>query len=428
VKRRSLLYFLYTSSLLLAAACVPLTPGGEAIPTSDLGNNPATQTAAPPIVPIPTDTLVPEPIPSEEASSTPAHVPSSPSGQQFLAYISNGQLLVTDVTNGVQGGTTQYTVAGESDRVMDLVWSPSGEFVAFVSTAKGDPHVFYIFALGQSSPTDLGPGSSPAWSPDSQSLAYVGGTYPNDSIWVVTIENPAPRQLTFESNYAWGRPAFTPDGESLVVAGADRNNMGAQGNTSFTLEYLELDGSGIRTPLPGATPFEGVRLPQDLLFSPNGTSLAFSTSSHLSACAAPGAYYVINANSSTPQELISPSLKAAIDPSNERYHVGLSYAWTSASDALVALGNVMDCGLNSPTSGQIIAGPQISIIALDGSERTIIPGFFYSISMDRTGNLIAAAHFQNGFQDLNPNVEIYSAQAGQLVLSLGPGSNAQFQP
>jgi hypothetical protein len=256
----------------------------------------------------------------------------------------------------------------------------------------------------------------------------VGGTYPDNNIWVTTIDNPAPRQLTFETNYAWGRPVFTPDGESLVVAGADRNDMGAQGNTTFTLEYLELDGSGTRTPLPGATPFGGVRLPEDLQFSPAGTSLAFSSSSHVDACASPGAYYVLNPNSTAPQELVSPSLKASIDPSSEHYLVGLSYDWTSASDGLVALGNVIDCNLSGPTPGQVIAGPQMSIIGLDGSERSIIPGFFYGISMDRTGNLIAAAHFNGGFQDLNPNVEIYSVQSGQSVLSLGPGGNPEFQP
>jgi hypothetical protein len=70
----------------------------------------------------------------------------------------------------------------------------------------------------------------------------------------------------------------------------------------------------------------------------------------------------------------------------------------------------------------------MSRIGLDGSESLIIPGFFYGMSMDRTGTLIAAAHFLEGFADLNPNVEIYSAQDGQLVLSLGPGSNPQFQP
>jgi len=204
--------------------------------------------------------------------------------------------------------------------------------------------------------------------------------------------------------------------------------MGAQGNTAFTLEYLELDGSGTRTPLPGATLMDGVRLPQDLRFSSTGTALAFSTSSHVSACASPGAYYVVTPNSAAPQEIVSPSLKPAIDPGNERYHVGLSYAWTPTGDALVALGNVIDCAVNSPTSGQIVAGPQMSILGLDGSERSIIPGFFYGISMDRTGSLIAAAHFQNGFQDLNPNVEIYSTQTGQMVLSLGPGNSPEFQP
>ncbi len=204
--------------------------------------------------------------------------------------------------------------------------------------------------------------------------------------------------------------------------------MGAQGNTSFTLESLVLDGSGTRTPLPGAKPFEGGRLPYDLRFSPDGTKLALSTSFHLSACASPGAYYVSNADGSNQLELVSPSLKAAIDPNTEHYHVGLSYDWISTSDALIALGNVLDCDFNSPTTGQVLAGPQMSIIGLDGSERTIIPGFFYGISMDRTGALIAAAHFQNGFQDLNPIVEIYSAQTGQLVLAVGPGSYPQFQP
>jgi hypothetical protein len=426
MKRRTSLLTFYLVMLLVAAACVPLTPGADQTPTPPTADNTLTPTAFVP-APTPTDTLVPEITPTLEISATPTPAPSA-GQQQFLAYISNGQLLVTDVTDNVKGGTTQYTLAGESDQVTDLVWSPSGQFVAFVAAPKGDQHVFYIYALGASTPTDLGPGSAPAWSPDSQGLAYVGGTYPDNNIWTATIENTTPRQLTFETNYAWGRPAYTPDGQSLVVAGADRNNMGAQGNTKFTLEYLELDGSGTRTPLPGATLMDGVRLPYDLRFSSNGAALAFSTSSHISACAAPGAYYVISQDSTAPLELVSPSLKASIDPSNERYNSGLSFDWTAASDGIVALGNVVDCAPSSPTSGQIVAGPQMSIIGLDGSERSIIPGFFYGISTDRTGNLIAAAHFNGGFQDLNPNVEIYSAQTGQVVLTVGPGLNPEFQP
>jgi WD40-like Beta Propeller Repeat len=428
MKRKLLLVWL----ILVLSACAPTVPDANATATQDALTTATTQTAAAfatptALLPVtPTSTLEPQPIPSESATATAAQAPQGET--QFLAYIKDGQLLVTDVTNGVQGGTTQYTVAGQSDQLTDLVWSPSGEFVAFVSTATGTPHIFYIFALGQSSPTDLGPGSAPDWSPDSTSIAFIGGTYPNEDISITTIENPSPRPLTFESNYAWGRPVFTPDGSALIVAGANRDNMGAQGNTSFTLDSLALDGSGTHTPLPGATPLDGMRLPYDLRFSPDGSKLAFSTSSHWSACAAPGAYYVSSPDGRDRQELVSPSLKTAIDPNQEHFHVGLSYAWSPASDGIIALGNVIDCNLNSPSAGQTIAGPQMSTIGLDGSEGLTIPGFFYGISMDRTGTLIAAAHLANGFQDLNPTVEIYSGQSGQLVLSLGSGSNPQFQP
>lgn len=400
---------------ILLTACIPSQPGTDVA---------ATPTA---LIPSPnltaTTTVVPLPVPPDVITPTPAPQLS----QQFIAYESNGQLLVTDVTGGALGGTTQYIVAGENDQVTDIAWSPSGEFVAFTSAAKGEPHIFYVFALGQSSPIDLGPGSAFAWSPDSQSIAYIRGTYPDDNIWITTIANPAPRQLTFDTNHVWGRPAFTPDGGSLVISGADHLDLGASGNTSFTLESLALDGSGTRISLPGATPLEGVRLPYDLRFSPDRTKLAFSTSYHLSACAAPGAYYVSNADGSNRQELLSPSLIGAIDPSKEYYHVGLSYAWSTASNALVILGNIVDCDFNSPTIGQSIAGPQMSILGLDGSERLVIPGTFFSISMDRTGTLIAASHFQD-YQDLNPFVEIYSAQTGQLVLTVGAGRNSQFQP
>jgi hypothetical protein len=417
--KKKLFFLLSVSTLLLSFCTMPApSPNGTATPFIPAPIDTATVT-----VEIPTTTFTPTVAPIPEPSQTP----SAAAQQQFIAYAQNEQLAVTDVTGGVQGGTTQYTLAGESDKVMDIVWSPSGEFVAFTSYAKPDPHVFYIYALGDSSPTDLGPGSAPTWSPDSKSVAYVGGTYPNNNIWVTTIDNPAPRQLSFESNHAWGKPAFTPDGQSLVVTTADRMNMGAQGNTSFTLESLALDGSGTHTPLPGAGSLDGVRLPYDLQFSPDGQKLSFSTSYHLSACASPGAYYVANPDGSNLQAFISPSLRSAVDENKQIYAVGFTYAWVPASDALVIFGDVVNCDFSSPDSGKSVAGPQMSIVGLDGTERLVIPGFFWGVSMDRTGTWIAASHLKD-FQDQQPTVDIYSAQTGQLALSLGMGRYPVFQP
>jgi len=403
--------------ILLISACAPvavtLTPTDT--PTAAVTSEPASPTPV-----IETPTSVPD-----QPSPTPGGSPQA--STQFIAYVRGGQLLVTDITNGVVGGTSQYTTAGQNDGVYDLAWSPSGEFVAFTAPVQGDGHVFYIFAQGQSSPTDLDLGSSPSWSPDSRSLAYIRGPYPDDNIWITNIDNPLPRQLSFESNHAWGRPVFMPDGSALVVSTADRLNMGAQANTSFTLEKLALDGSGTHTPLPGAAQLDGVRLPYDLRFSPDATRLAFSTSYHLSACASPGAYYVSQADGSNMQQFTSPSLTPALSAAPERYFVGLDYDWLATSDALIGNGIVTDCDINSPNMGQVVGGPQMSILRLDGTEPLIIPGMFHSLTTDRTGTLVAAAHYQD-IQDLNPIVELYSLQTGQMVLSLGPGNGPQLQP
>ncbi len=375
----------------------------------------------------PAPAVVTEPPTLSPPAGQPSLTPAPPARPQFIAYVRAGQLLVTDITGSVPGGTTQYTNFGPNEQVFDLAWSPSGEFLAFTAPVQGEGHIFYIYALGASTPTDLGPGSSPRWSPDSKLLGYIRGPYPNDNIWMTAIDNPSPRQLTFESNHAWGAPVFTPDGSALIVTEADRMNMGAQGNTSFTLERLALDGSGTRWALPGAGTVDGARLPYDLRFSPDGARLAFSTSYHLSACASPGAYYVSQADGSASQKLISPSLKPALDGGAERYNVGLDYAWLPSGDALIANGIAVDCNMNGSNMGQVVGGPQMSILRLDGSEGLIIPGMFHSLSTDRTGTLVAAMH-QKDIQDVNPTVEIYSLQTGQLVLSLGPGSYPELQP
>src|SRR5215510_5828019 len=116
MRERTSRFHLCTLSIfvMLIVACISIVPTPKAT---------ATQT---PAIPTPF-------IPTATATFAPPQA-----NAQFIAYIRDRQLMVTDVTNGVRGGTTQYTMTGESDQVNDLVWSPSGEFVAFVASPKGD--------------------------------------------------------------------------------------------------------------------------------------------------------------------------------------------------------------------------------------------------------------------------------------------------
>jgi dipeptidyl aminopeptidase/acylaminoacyl peptidase len=326
--------------------------------------------------------------------------------------------LVSDVTGGVLGGTTQYTLAGVDDGVYDLIWSPSGEFIAFTSAASGNAHIYVVYAVGAGTPLDLGPGGQPNWSPDSTRLAYVR----EDNIWLTDIEGTSQQPLTAQTNWAWGRPTFTPDGGSLVVTGNSRDFMGAQGNTEFIPSVLPLDGSGTLTPLPGIAQPIGGRLPYDLTFSPDGQKLAFSTSFHISACATEGQYYVANADGNDLRELYSPSLEALLVPGQEIYPIGWGYDWTPESDALLLHGVVVTCDPANP--GQQL-GAQLSIVDLAGQEGLIVPGFYSAPTFDRGGQYFVAALSAD---NASPGQVLIFNRAGEVALEVGEGDIPRFQP
>jgi Tol biopolymer transport system component len=382
---------------------------------------------APPAIPSPTVPATPDVPPTEpptsptaplEPTASPEPTPTNPPRQSFIAYVVDGQLLVTDVTGGVKGGTTQYTLPGVDDQVTDLAWSPSGEFIAYTSAASGTPHVFYIYAIGASTPADLGPGSNPAWASDSRSLVYIR----DDNLWTTSVYESSPTQITFETDWAWGQPVFTPDGSAVLAGNAARINMGAQGNTQFFIEQIPLDGSGTHTPLPGMTQTVDGRLPYDLRFSPDGQHLAFSTSFHESACSSPASYYVLAPDGSNPQTILSPEIAAALDPAREISLRGHSYAWSPASDALAITGGAWDCA--NRDSPKYVAGPMLSVMGLDGVERLSIPGDFFSPTFDYSGQMLAAALVS---PDGSSQVRVYSL-AGDVLLELGPGTLTEFQP
>ncbi|MGQ0600448.1 MAG: TolB family protein, partial [Anaerolineales bacterium] len=385
--------WLITAMILTACNVIGGEPVATLVPTLEVGPSPTPQT--PPNTPYPiaeTATVAPTAAPS----ATIAPSPTAPGQPQFIAYVQNDQLLVTDVTGGVKGGTTQYTLPGVDDKVIDLAWSPSGEFIAFVSGAtQGEARLFVVYAVGAGTPIDLGPGVSPAWSPDSHTLAFMSTNYPDNNLWVTPIENPERRQLTFEKEFNWGRPVFTPDGSALIVVGQSFFETGATGNTTFALERLALDGSGARERLPDTREIGGYQLPFDLRFSPDSQRIAFSTNAHISACAAQGAAFIGNADGSSIADYYIATLQQAEEPGQERYYLTSDYAWLPDSNGVLISAQVRDCGLGAAEPGQAIAGPQLTVVKLDGMEGLTIPGQFASLSADRAGQLVAATRYES---------------------------------
>jgi dipeptidyl aminopeptidase/acylaminoacyl peptidase len=411
-------YLLPLLSLSLAAlACNAQSP--DATPTFDPGAEATPITAE-------TDTPVPdvtEAAPTETAAAAASETPAAlatetpTADQAFIAYVLDGQLLVTDISGGVVGGTTQYTQPGVDDGVTDFVWSPSGEYIAYTGLVADAQHVFVVYAEGAGTPVDLGQGAIPAWSPDSTQVAYQN----QGQLWLTPIEAPAPRQLTTQDNWAWGRPAWRPDGLGLVVAGQSFDNMGASGNTTYWLYSLPLDGSGTLTPLPGMTAEAEGRLPYDLQFSPDGTKLAYSTSIHLSACASLGNYYVANNDGSGQQAVVSPALDALSNDAEEDNFSAFGYAWRPDSAALLISGLVRDC---TDFAGTVVAS-QLSVVTLAGEEILIAPGTYGPVSVNNAGTLIGTTRLDDPARP--GQVQVYD-MSGNLVVEVGEGDLARVQP
>jgi hypothetical protein len=197
--------------------------------------------------------------------------------------------------------------------------------------------------------------------------------------------------------------------------------MGASGNTTFWLYSLPLDGSGTLTPLPGMTQEAEGRLPYDLQFSPDGSKLSFSTSIHFSACASLGTYMVGNNDGSGLQPLVSPTLDALANESEEDYLAVFGYAWQPDSAALLVSGLVRDC---TDFAGTVL-GSQLSILTLTGGETLIATGSFGPVSVNRAGTLIGTTRLDDPSR---PGQVVVYDLLGNLVADVGPGDLGEIQP
>lgn len=149
----------------------------------------------------------------------------------------------------------------------DLAWSPDGESLAFVGAFAPDaPMQIYLIAAtgGAARRLTVGEAFAPGgivWSPDGSQIAFVGRGYGNSELYTINMVSETIHRLTTnpvgDQDVAW-----SPDGQRLVFA-SDR-----AGN--FELYTLAAEG-GIPQRVLQHTPHD--RAPA---WSPDGARLAFT--------------------------------------------------------------------------------------------------------------------------------------------------------
>lgn len=414
-----------------AAASTPVpTANHTAAPISASATAPATAPAAPTTAAAsasaPATIVVSTAFPTESPTAPPPTAvpsPTEPAVETYLAYAQDKNLFVAHVIGGQAVDTRQYTEPDPNGWIMSLAWSPSGEYLAFERlTPDSFPHAFYVNVFQGGPPVDLGISSGLSWSADSKLLAF-GHEY---DLWVHSVENGQSRRLTTHRGFdwLWSSPAFAPGGDALVAAGAVSDDMGRYGITRYKLYQVPLDGSAANSSpsasTPGLTPEIIGIMPGAIRFSPDGQKLAFTTTVYIDGCATHAEYYVANADGSDLRLLPVASLAALGTADGKIYFFGDSLAWTPDSAGLWVNGLVTDCARFTG----LLGGPQVSRVTLDGAEHEIIPGDFKSVSLDRTGTLVAVIK-KTGLD--TTNVQILR-QDGHLVLDLGEGTLAALQP
>ncbi len=224
----------------------------------------------------------------------------SPDGSQ-LAFVSTrsgkGQIWVMGAFGGEARQLTRFKggVSGEP------VWSPDGQSIAFTATVAAGPlkteddkddesdlyrkytkgvkrisrihykldgagfvepdkhqQVFVVHvAEDRPEPKQITRGpwnhSSPAWAPDSRSIAFVANRREDDDycpfyedLWIQSLDAPEaqPVRLT-PGTLSLGNPAWSPDGSQLAFLGSEYDQA-FQGYSSTRVWVVGRDGSGLR--------------------------------------------------------------------------------------------------------------------------------------------------------------------------------------
>jgi dipeptidyl aminopeptidase/acylaminoacyl peptidase len=142
--------------------------------------------------------------------------------------------------SGLKGGLNLWSISWES-RELRLItedlslsgvgsvasqkpsWSPTGEWVSYVSSKSGAPELWlWSAATGHDIQlTELGARINAfKWSPDGKWIVFAGDRYGDFDIWKVSVPDGEAFRLTADNNYEVF-PSWTPDGKKIIYSRLD---------------------------------------------------------------------------------------------------------------------------------------------------------------------------------------------------------------
>lgn len=127
-----------------------------------------------------------------------------------VAFAQDDRMYVVDRTN-------QLVRIGSGDKFFGAVVSPDGDKVVFQGLGTG----LHLYVRSTGTLRHIGPGTAPAWSPDSARLAYEvteddGHDIVASELYIYEVASDRASAITTTDRIVERRPSFAPDGTSIA--------------------------------------------------------------------------------------------------------------------------------------------------------------------------------------------------------------------